>query len=272
MEPASSPASVASLVIVRHGERTDYVTEGWTEAAARPWDPPLTPKGHVQAALAGSAIAEHLDRLGLPPVSAVYTSPLQRCAETAIGIAKQVDVAMVAPEIDLVETICENWYYSWAIPGANGQWGGPLGSNAPKDMFEPAQLRVQALNDFSTLYLSAAQLRAQLDDGHFIDDVTTPVASVSNHGYRWGIYEEESETGKRVGEFGAAKSRQEFASSGGTVVVCTHGGPSSVAVEHLLGEQVLESSIPVVGYTGCVCCASFKQFVNEVPLVVELAP
>ena len=250
---SGSPAPVvASLVIVRHGERTDYVTEGWTAAAARPWDPPLTSKGHMQAALAGSAIAEHLDRLGLPPVSAVYTSPLLRCAETAIGIAKKVDVATVTPEIDLVETICENWYYSWAIPGANGQWGGPLGSNAPKDTFEPAQLRPQAHDDFSTLYLSATQLQAQLDGGHLIDDVTAPLASALNCGYHWEVYEEEVQTGKRVGEFGAAKGRQEIASGGGTVVLCTHGGPSSAAVEHLLGEEKLDSSIPVVGYTGCV--------------------
>ena len=44
-------------------------------------------------------------------------------------------------------------YYSWAIPGANGQWGGPLGSRSAKDSFEPSQLRPQALDDFSTLYL-----------------------------------------------------------------------------------------------------------------------
>ena len=248
---SATPPLLASLVIVRHGERTDYVTEGWTAAATRPWDPPLTTKGHKQATLAGSAIAAHLKRLGLPPVSAVFTSPLLRCAETAIGIAKEVDIVAVVPEIDLVETICENWYYSWAIPGANGQWGGPLGSKAPKDSFEPAQLRVQALDDFSTLYLSAAQLRAQLDDGHFIDDTTTPVASVSSRGYRWEMYEEEVQTGERVGEFGAAKSLEELASGGGTVVVCTHGGPSSVAVEHLLTDGLLE--VPVVGYTGCAC-------------------
>ena len=121
----------ASLVIVRHGERTDYVTDGWTAAAPRPWDPPLTPKGHEQATLAGAAIAAHLEAHGLPPVSEIYTvtpphplpppsrrsltlpsclqSPLLRCAETAIGIAAEVGVSTVAPDIDLVETICENW-------------------------------------------------------------------------------------------------------------------------------------------------------------------
>jgi broad specificity phosphatase PhoE len=245
-------AQGSALVIVRHGERMDYVTEGWTAAAPRPWDPPLTAKGHTQAALAGAAIAAHLERLGLPPVTAIYTSPLTRCAETAVGIAKQVGVGSVVPEIDLVETICENWYYSWAIPGANGQWGGPLGSQAPKDVFEPPQLRPQALHDFATLYLSGEQLRVQLADGHVIDPSVAQVASVAGRGYRWGCYEEEVQTGARVGEFGAAKSREELSSGGGggTVVVCTHGGPSSVAVEHLLGDTAAAEEIPVVGYTG----------------------
>jgi broad specificity phosphatase PhoE len=248
----------ASLVIVRHGERMDYVTEGWTASARRPWDPPLTVKGHTQAALAGAAIAAHLERLGLPPVTAIYTSPLARCAETAVGIAKQVGVGSVVPEIDLVETICENWYYSWAIPGANGQWGGPLGSQAPKDVFEPPQLRPEALHDFATLYLSAEQLREQLADGHIIDPSVAQVASVAGRGYHWGRYEEEVQTGARVGDFGALKSREEHSSGGrsgggsggGTVVVCTHGGPSSVAVEHLLGDTAAAEEIPVVGYTG----------------------
>ena len=57
-----------TLVICRHGERLDYVQGGWTASAARPWDPPLTPKGHDQAALAGAAIAGHLEALRLPPV------------------------------------------------------------------------------------------------------------------------------------------------------------------------------------------------------------
>lgn len=253
---SARPVVAASLVIVRHGERTDYVTEGWTAAAERPWDPPLTPKGHAQAALAGTAIAGHLGRLGLPPVCAIYTSPLLRCAETAIGIAKVVGVQAVVPDIDLVETICQNWYYSWAIPGANGQWGGPLGSKAPKDSFEPKQLRPQALQDFSTLYLSSEQLRGQVDDGHLIDNTTAQVATVSSHGYRWDVYEEEVQTGERVGEFGAAKALKEIANGGGTVVVCTHGGPSSVAVEHLLGYAAPEASVPVVGYTGWASTAS----------------
>ena len=128
-----------TLVICRHGERLDYVQDGWTAGAARPWDPPLTRKGHGQAALAGAAIAGHLEALGLPPVrmtpipappappdrsccgqvSRIFTSALLRCAETAVGIGgcPEVGVGRVAVEPDLVETICENWYYSWAIPG-----------------------------------------------------------------------------------------------------------------------------------------------------------
>jgi broad specificity phosphatase PhoE len=229
------------MVICRHGERTDYVTPGWTAAAARPWDPPLTPKGHEQAVLAGRQILNHLKRLHLPPIQQVFSSPLLRCASTAVQIAGQLGPALdVKIEPNLVETICENWYYSWAIPGADGTWGGPGGSQAPKEHFEDAALRAQATASAATLYLGPAELSSVssvIDSGY---RARSDLAA-----YRWGQYETEDQTARRVADFGAA---QAAAHPGSTVLLVTHGGPSSLTVEHLTG--VAEGTVPVVGYTG----------------------
>ena len=70
--------------------------------------------------------------------------------------------------------------------GANGQWGGPEGSSAPKEPFEPEQLRPEALADCGSLYLTASALREQL--GEAIDDSVAPAATVLGHGYRWEHY------------------------------------------------------------------------------------
>ena len=100
------------LVLCRHGERYDYTHPGWTQAASRPWDTPLTDIGHAQARAAAASIARHLEALGLPAAARVFSSPLLRCAETASNIASELGLGAVSVEPDLVETICENWYYS----------------------------------------------------------------------------------------------------------------------------------------------------------------
>jgi broad specificity phosphatase PhoE len=108
------------VVVLRHAEREDYGWarrgESWQAQAARPWDTPLTVTGHQQAAVAGRAVARHVGSLGLPAVTRVFSSPLLRCCQTACGAATALGgIASISVDPSLAETICENWYRSWAV-------------------------------------------------------------------------------------------------------------------------------------------------------------
>ena len=72
-----------NVVVLRHSERQDSVDPAWVARADRPWDPPLTTRGRLQAEIAGTAIVEECIRKGLSPPSELYSSPLTRCVETS---------------------------------------------------------------------------------------------------------------------------------------------------------------------------------------------
>jgi broad specificity phosphatase PhoE len=100
----------AIVVVVRHGERQDYADRdrrksNWVQGAKDfpelghvPWDPPLTEGGREQALRVGQELFRRLQlAIGegciVPPVSAVFTSPLLRCQQTAGEIRKGVQAA-----------------------------------------------------------------------------------------------------------------------------------------------------------------------------------
>jgi broad specificity phosphatase PhoE len=137
-----------TVIIVRHGERLDYVHrsagKNWCQAnPEQPWNPPLTEKGLSMATQLGAALRQNiLPELGLPPIRAVYTSPFLRCRQTAAGIIQGMspegidcqksdpnqDPIASAPlkvrvELGLAESMNENWYRSWSLPGTDGTWG-----------------------------------------------------------------------------------------------------------------------------------------------------
>ena len=137
-----------TLVIVRHGERLDYAHraagKNWCGAnPAQPWNPPLTQRGLSMAMQLGAALREEiLPDLGAPPVSAVYTSPFLRCRQTAAAIVQGMSSKSIGHkrsesdrghtvssplkvrvELGLAESINENWYRSWSLPGTDGTWG-----------------------------------------------------------------------------------------------------------------------------------------------------
>lgn len=72
------------VFIARHGERLDFVDATWRSAAPLPDDPPLTPRGELQAAQLGL-------RLQGQGITAVYSSPFQRCTRTASIVAAQCE-------------------------------------------------------------------------------------------------------------------------------------------------------------------------------------
>ena len=108
--PKSHHIKPFSILVVRHGERLDYVQRdsgsNWlhpssndtsnsnfnsnsnpksnAELVHRPWDPPLTSHGHTQARLLGQYIQQHLySEYKIGKVTAVYSSPMIRCCQTA---------------------------------------------------------------------------------------------------------------------------------------------------------------------------------------------
>lgn len=74
-----------SLFILRHAERLDYVDLLWQRKLkdCPNDDPPLAPKGRVQA-------EEAARRLSSESFDYVITSPFQRCVETASIVATKV--------------------------------------------------------------------------------------------------------------------------------------------------------------------------------------
>jgi broad specificity phosphatase PhoE len=167
------------VIVVRHGERKDYVMrdsgENWLATAQRPWDPPLTyPNGFDQAKDLGLYLAEFLEKHKLPPISAFYSSPFLRCRQTAHGIAQTYgyknssSTVQVQIELGLAESINENWYRSWALPGADGSWGYKKKECPELDpqTFHPASKEpVQPLLEWKTA-LSDATLSDHMDHDH----------------------------------------------------------------------------------------------------------
>jgi broad specificity phosphatase PhoE len=127
---------MTTVVVVRHGERQDYVDrdqgKNWVQSNLdRGFDPPLTSNGLSQAKQLGQELPSILEKHALAGAKAVYSSPFLRCRQTASGILAAVDddgttndnKPKVKVELGLAESINENWYRSWAIPGTDGTWG-----------------------------------------------------------------------------------------------------------------------------------------------------
>ena len=106
------------------------------------------------AVCAGAAIRDLCRTYGLPLPKALLSSPLLRCVQTCAGAAQGMGVgASVCVEPALCETICEDWYRSWGVPGADGAWGGPAGSDVVRgNPTPPPGLHPAALGKVSDLF------------------------------------------------------------------------------------------------------------------------
>ena len=72
-----------------------------------------------QGTALGAGLKAHCERLGLPPVTRVVSSPLLRCVQTAAAAAAQLGVKTLGVEPGLAEGMLEEWYRSWGVPGAD---------------------------------------------------------------------------------------------------------------------------------------------------------
>eukprot|EP00252_Welwitschia_mirabilis_P013057 TRINITY_DN28873_c0_g1_i1.p1 TRINITY_DN28873_c0_g1~~TRINITY_DN28873_c0_g1_i1.p1 ORF type:complete len:259 (-),score=52.35 TRINITY_DN28873_c0_g1_i1:355-1131(-) len=73
--------AVQNLFVMRHGERLDNCDPQWVRTAPRPWDPPLTERGKIQAWNAGKRLrAEGWN------ITRVFSSPFLRCVQTTAEV------------------------------------------------------------------------------------------------------------------------------------------------------------------------------------------
>lgn len=93
-----TPARMTYLFLIRHGEN-EWVETG--KLAGRTPDVHLNEKGHQQSA----TLAE---RLTGQPITAIYSSPLVRCIETAQPLAQRLGLP-VQEETDLLEVDYGAW-------------------------------------------------------------------------------------------------------------------------------------------------------------------
>jgi len=217
-----------ALVVLRHGERTDYVEPSWVSSAQRPWDPPLTDTGREQAWLAGAAIRTHLLKLGLPPVTRGFTSPLIRCAETAtIAVGALGSSFLCGVEPSLSEITDRSWYHSWGVPGANSVWGGPahcrVGTEVPRDKLHPA-----VFQPAGKLFLRRHEFPENISGK--LSREYSPYLPASDFNACWDSPETETEVFSRVSRF-AESCISNFSRE--TTLLCTHGGPATFLYEGL---------------------------------------
>jgi broad specificity phosphatase PhoE len=71
--------------IARHGNRLDFVNPEWFNTAERPYDPPLSEDGVVQAKQLGQ-------RLVGEPIAHIFASPFLRTVQTASIVADALDL------------------------------------------------------------------------------------------------------------------------------------------------------------------------------------
>ena len=96
-----------AIFLARHGQRHDYEQKehgvNWTATAERPWDPPLTPIGEQQGTLLGAGARAQAEKLVLPPITRVISSPFIRCLQTSVAAAEALGVTKIAVEPGLAE-------------------------------------------------------------------------------------------------------------------------------------------------------------------------
>lgn len=207
----------------------DAVNKEWMGSNRdRPFDPPLTERGAAMGFKAGEAIQDIIKKENLPPISRIFSSPLIRCVQTVAEVKKSVGFdGPINPEPALAEIIFEEWYRSWGVPGTTGQWGGPpncgLGVPVAKEDLHPGCLRPAG-----ELYLTPTELTEKLGD--IISQEYEPQLPSSAVTYCWGNVETPEQGRARVGRF-AEHCAEKY--PGETVVMCSHGGPTSMMYQAL---------------------------------------
>jgi broad specificity phosphatase PhoE len=94
--------AASTLWVARHGERIDFADPLWRQTAARPFDPPLSPCGVVQA-------QQLARRLRSEAIAYVFASPFLRAVETASQAARALKLPLRI-EHGLCEWLNADWF------------------------------------------------------------------------------------------------------------------------------------------------------------------
>ncbi|MDJ0716968.1 MAG: histidine phosphatase family protein [Prochloraceae cyanobacterium] len=87
--------------IARHANRFDFVNPEWFTTAERPYDPPLSDDGLIQAQELGA-------RLKSESIAMIFSSPFLRTVQTANQVAKALDLP-IKLEAGLSEWLNPEW-------------------------------------------------------------------------------------------------------------------------------------------------------------------
>jgi broad specificity phosphatase PhoE len=224
------------VVVARHGERLDYILrdagKNWVATAERPYDPPLSDHGHGQGATLGRHLHAELVRRRLPPISAIYTSPFLRCRQTAVsaylGITEAAGESEPLPEKvrvepGLAESINEQWYRSWSLPGSNGTWGFRL--NGFKT-YDPDTLHPLAKRPVQPLL-------ENWKNDETVDTSYQPKTAITEpYCFHPTHLETRQDQRRRM-----VQTLEAVSETGKTVMVVSHGGPVTHLYEELTGNH-----------------------------------
>lgn len=87
--------------VARHGNRLDFVNPEWFNTAERPYDPPLSDDGFIQAQQLGR-------RLQSETIAHIFSSPFLRTVQTAAQVAQALDLP-IKLEAGLSEWLNPQW-------------------------------------------------------------------------------------------------------------------------------------------------------------------
>lgn len=133
MSASSSPSSpITRLLTIRHGESEWNAIGRWQGQA----DPPLTDAGMLQAVAAGQALGTF---------DAIWSSTLQRAANTAAIIAEGLGIGPVQLEPDLMENAFGPWE-GLTVPEIEAGWPGFMADNRrPEGAEQPDEVSARGL-------------------------------------------------------------------------------------------------------------------------------
>ena len=245
-----------SIVLVRHAERVDYAEKAlgrnWMATADEPWNTPITHLGKEQATALGQAIRRHCEEAAIPLPTRALSSPMFRCVQTArAALDGMANPLAIGVEPGLTETMCENWYRSWGVPGADSTWGGHPGMQAgvevPDDQMHPAAVAPSS----GVLRACVEELSRHPElrvDAEY--EAVVPIDYPPFRSYRFGCHEPESGRGTAAdggldARLGNVLARELAVDDDETVLLVSHGSPSAAFFRLALGGES-----PRPGFTG----------------------
>jgi broad specificity phosphatase PhoE len=281
------------VIVARHGERLDYVQRdaglNWVQDNVHlsPYDPPLTNHGLQQATKLGQELLARIavQVEGLPPITAVYSSPFLRCRQTAAAIVQEINAAAatttdnaatclkVRVEEGLSESINESWYRSWSLPRSDGTWGFRMKGGGNDDdasvLTDQSRLHPKASIPIQSLLSEWRTTTSCSTDSNTNDDYHDDLLLLSNVDYThesktkitspYQLYPRhlESRHDQRRRMY---QTVQELKVPGQTIVLVSHGGP----VTHLY-EQLSGNTWQVHGESTYCCYSIYQQQVGPPP-------